>query len=72
MESELWKWLIQQTPAVVISVLVIWRLFKIIGKRDERDERIADELKGVAETLSSLSTTLGLLFERIRGGRGHE
>jgi hypothetical protein len=72
MESELWKWLIQQTPAVVISVLVIWRLFKIIGTRDERDERIAVELKGVAETLSSLSTTLGLLFDRIRGGKGHE
>jgi hypothetical protein len=72
MESELWKWLIQQTPAVVIAVLVIWRLFTLIGIRDERDERIAEELKGVAETLSSLSTTLGLLFDRIRGGKGHE
>jgi succinate dehydrogenase hydrophobic anchor subunit len=72
MEPELWKWLAQQTPAVVIAVFVIWRLFKLIGYRDEHDKRIAEELKGVAETLSSLSTTLGLLFNRIKGGGGHD
>jgi succinate dehydrogenase hydrophobic anchor subunit len=68
MESEIVRWLVQQTPAVVIACLVIWRLFKLISSRDEHDRRVAEELKGVAETLSALSTTLGLLFNRIRGG----
>lgn len=68
MEPEILKWLLQQVPAVVISVLVIRWMFQLIAKRDERDEQLATELKGVAETLSALSTTLGLLFNRIKGG----
>ena len=70
-ESEIGKWLLQQAPAIVISLVVIWKLFRLIGERDEYDKLIAEELKGVAETLSALSTTLGLLFNRIKGG-GHE
>lgn len=79
METEIVKWLVQQTPAVILAVLVLRWVFLMVGEkdkqiaarealRDQRDERLAQELKLVAETLASVSTTLSLLFNRIKGG----
>ena len=73
-ESEYIKWLLQQAPAIVVCCWVIWQMFKqqsaIESARTARDVRLAEELKGVAETLSALSTTVALLFGRIKGGGG--
>lgn len=72
MESEIFKWLIQQTPAIVIAVWVIGKMFQMMIQlnktREERDVRLAEELKGVAENLSSLSTVVNMWVNKIKGG----
>jgi hypothetical protein len=72
MDGDFLKWAIQQTPAIVVCCWVIYKMFGMVtaqeSARATRDARIADELKSVAETLSALSATVGLLFGRIKGG----
>lgn len=72
MDNDFMKWAIQQTPAIVVCCWVIYKMFQIVTiqetARAERDARIAEELKNVAEILSALSATVGLLFGRIKGG----
>ena len=72
MENEFIKWAVQQAPAVVVCCWVIYKMFQMVtvqeSARASRDARIAEELKSVAETLSALSATVGLLFGRIKGG----
>lgn len=62
------KWLAQQTPAVVVAVLVIKWLFQLIQRRDDQVVRMAEEMKKMSETTMALTTTLSLLFNRIKGG----
>ena len=72
MESDFIKWALQQTPAIVVCCWVIFKMFQMVTTQESaraiRDARIAEELKSVAETLSALSATVGLLFGRIKGG----